>query len=199
MSKINSVILLAAGDSTRMGFPKALLKIKNKALLDLQIDTILKLNKTPIVVLGKLHKEILDALPEIKNKSKIIVNSHPNRGQFSSLRLALQEIQRGEGAFVLTLDTPAPPPEVWTKLENNLNSHKVVVPKFQEKGGHPVLLSSLFVEKLISEEIPEAEQRLDLQIRKLRGNEAGYVIVENDNILVDLDTPEDKEAYFKCL
>lgn len=199
MQPATKVILLAAGSSTRMGHPKALLKINEKPLIKYQVDSIHKLKKTPIVVLGQLHKEILSALPEIAEKAIILVNTNSHEGQFSSLKLGLQKVDCGENSFVLPLDTPAPEPGIWQSLENKLSSYQVVVPRFEGKGGHPVLLSSNFISKLKQASIPEKDQRLDFQIRSLKKGELGAVSVSTSSILVDLDTPEDVELYFKCL
>ena len=199
MNPVNNVILLAAGDSVRMGQPKALIKIKNKNLLELQIETIRNLGKTPIVVLGKLHQEILKAMPQIQNKALVVNNPHPEHGQFSSLKLGFEKLPHGESTFVLTLDTPAPEPEVWLELERSLNCHQVVVPRYLNKGGHPVLLNNSFIEQLRYNHIPVEDQRLDRQIRKLEQDEIALISVPFKSILIDLDTPEDLENYFRYL
>jgi len=199
MNRVNNVILLAAGDSIRMGQPKALIKVKNQTLIEFQIEAIRQIGKTPIVILGKNYHEILKALSRIENKALFVNNPNPDEGQFSSLKLGCENLPRGESAFVLTLDTPAPEPEVWLELERNLESHKVVVPTYLNRGGHPVLLSSSFVEKLRLNDIPLAEQRLDRQIKKLQPEDVARISVPFKSILVDLDTPEDLSTYFKYL
>lgn len=198
MDPVNKVILLAAGDSTRMGRPKSLIQIHGKPLIELQIDAICGLNKFPIVVLGKLHDQILQELPHLKQKAKFLRNSNPDEGQFSSLRIGLLEAGQ-EPVFVLPLDTPAPPKEIWNALEKELKEHQVVVPRYLNKGGHPVLLNRDFVRKLVGGSIPIDEQRLDLQIRQLDPEQVCKVWVPSNSITVDLDTPQDLEAYFHRL
>lgn len=198
MTPVDKVIILAAGDSTRMGSPKAIIKIKNRTLIETQIDAVCRLNKRPIIVLGKLHDEIRKLVPACEQKAKILLNPDPDQGQFSSLRIGLSEA-RDEAAFVLPLDTPSPEPEVWSALEKELPRYQVVVPRYLDRGGHPVLLSKAFIKQLLSIDIPPEEQRLDLQIRKLNTEQIGKVSVPNPSITVDLDTPRDLETYFKCL
>jgi molybdenum cofactor cytidylyltransferase len=190
----SKIIVLAAGLSSRFGNPKPNLKILEKTLLQHQIDSLLELTESPLIVLGFRSKQILEAHPDLTKNCKIIINPYPEQGQFSSLRLALEKTS-GESVFILPIDTPAPKKEIWFHLENNSNSAWVVVPKYQGKGGHPVWLSSKFVEQLLSKTIPAEEQRLDIQIRNLKTLQYNAIEVGDPSILVDLDTPSDLESY----
>jgi len=72
MNRVNNVILLAAGDSIRMGQPKALIKVKNQTLIEFQIEAIRQIGKTPIVILGKNYHEILKKSPLANRKQSPI-------------------------------------------------------------------------------------------------------------------------------
>lgn len=197
-SKINSlksrVIILAAGNSTRMGSPKALLNLQGKTLLEFQLDALSLQPQKPIVVLGLHSEQILEAIPDLKNKANLAVNRNPELGQFSSLKLALSELNN-EATFVLPLDTPAPGSNVWMEIERAIENFSVVVPNFHGRGGHPVWLSADFTEQLLRDGIPNSEQRLDFQIRKIKKELYRAVSVSDPSILIDLDTPEDLSAY----
>lgn len=198
-SKINPlksrVIILAAGNSTRMGSPKALLNLRGKTLLEFQLDALSLQPQKPIVVLGLHSEQILEAIPDLKNNANLVVNRNPELGQFSSLKLALRELNN-EASFVLPLDTPAPGSNVWMEVERAIKKVWVVVPNFHGQGGHPVWLSAAFTEQLLRDDIPNSEQRLDFQIKKLKNTLYLSLPVSDSSILVDLDTPEDLIGYF---
>ena len=99
-TKLNSdIIILAAGDSNRMGSPKALLKLREKTLLELSLETLSGISGKPILVLGNHAKQILGAIPHLDKKTTLVINPNPKRGQFSSLQLALKEVTN-HSAFV---------------------------------------------------------------------------------------------------
>ncbi|MFM8313716.1 MAG: NTP transferase domain-containing protein [Deltaproteobacteria bacterium] len=194
----SKTILLAAGKSTRMGTPKPLLSFHGKTLLQFQIEKIKSIGSDPIVVLGYHSHDILKAHPNIEKNCQILVNPYPEHGQFSSLLLGLKTVHT-ESVFVLPIDTPAPQPGIWKSIQDKIADFWVMVPKFDTRGGHPVLLSSFFVKHLLESTIPASEQRLDLQIKKLSTVKYGTTCISDPSILVDLDTPQDLETYFKCL
>lgn len=150
----------------------------------------------PVVVLGFHRKEILAALPNLETKSIITINPEPERGQFSSLQTGLQSI-RSSSAFILPIDTPSPPPGVWTALLDHSKDHWVAIPKFKNRGGHPVWLSSDFSSQLSLGKFPSAEERLDVQIRLLDPKLVTLIEVEDSSILTDLDSPEDVHQLLK--
>ena len=192
----SKIVILGAGQSSRMKQPKALLPFFGKTLLEFQIDSVAKMGLVPLLVLGNQVEEIRNTIRDLDSRAEVILNPHPNRGQFSSLKLALKKTGNSS-VFVLPLDTPAPEENLWIILEEHLRGHDCVVPNFKHRGGHPVLLSSVFCRALCSQEIPEDEQRLDLQIKKLNKNRYLSVQCELSSILVDLDTPAEYEDYFK--
>jgi molybdenum cofactor cytidylyltransferase len=194
----SNIIILAAGQSTRMGQPKALLPFKAKTLLEFQIDSVISMGIKPVVILGYHFQAIEKAIPDLKNRAETIINPHPEQGQFSSILTGLKH-GSPKPTFILPLDTPAPLQDTWEQLESHLNSYYVVVPKFDGRGGHPVLLSSAFVSELCEGEIAESEKRLDLQIKKLKPESYFSLTVKDPGVLVDLDTPAEVARYFKCL
>lgn len=84
-----SAIILAAGNSSRMGAPKAILKLGGKTFLEI---ISLKLKEAGLeeifVVLGKDRDKILQAWRP--DGEKLVFNPQPELGQLHSLRLALR-------------------------------------------------------------------------------------------------------------
>ena len=83
-------VVLAAGDSTRMGQDKALLPWQGGTFLSAAIDVLKPVTELVIVVGGKNTNSLL---PTVYQKGAFITeNHHPERGQFSSLQVGLQEV-----------------------------------------------------------------------------------------------------------
>ena len=187
--KIN-VIILAAGRSERMGSPKPLLPFQGTTLLEFQVSSVTNMGMIPIVVLGFHRQEILSTLPDLAKNSFIAINSEPGRGQFSSLKTGL--LYTGPNSvFVLPIDTPAPQPGVWNALLEQSKDHWVAIPKFKNRGGHPVWLSPDFCAHLHCTQFSPTEERLDVQIKLLDSKLVTQVELNDSSILTDLDSPED--------
>ena len=84
---MNAGVILAAGDSTRMGFPKQLAEVKNKPLLELVIEKVNTYFELSTVVLGS-ENEIIEEKINFFN-SNILINENWEEGIVSSIRTAL--------------------------------------------------------------------------------------------------------------
>ena len=80
-------VILAAGDSTRMGFPKQLAEIKDKPLLELVIEKVNSNFELSTVVLG-YENELIQEKINFYN-SNILINENWEEGIVSSIRTAL--------------------------------------------------------------------------------------------------------------
>jgi len=191
------VIILAAGDSKRMGTPKGLLDFYGKPFLSCQIECMLEIGFIEIiVVLGKDKELYKENIPEL-NKCKVILNPEPERGQFSSINCGLREVSElhRSGLFILPLDVPCPNKEVWKQLAFNLKLFEtsVLIPQFQGKKGHPVLISEEFKNYLLS---CDSSTRLDYEIRKkTEQGKAKIISVNDNNITLNINTTEEWEAF----
>ncbi len=195
--KMISVIILAAGDSKRMGTPKGLLEYYGKPFFSRQIECLIEIGFSKIiVVLGKDNDLYLEKIPEL-SKCKVALNPDPAKGQFSSIKYGLHKLLESHksGVFILPLDVPCPIKEVWKQLAFNLNLFEasVLIPQFQGKKGHPVLLSEKFKNYLLSCDL---NTRLDHEIhKKIEQGKARIISVNDNNITLNLNTPEDWEAF----
>jgi len=191
------VIILAAGESQRMGVLKGLLDYHGKPFLSYQIESLFEIGFTDIiVVLGKDTTIYQENIPQLK-KSTVIVNPQPDRGSFSSLQSGLFGLndKYNSGVFILPIDVPCPSKEVWDQLAVELSSSKanVSIPEFNGKRGHPVLLSDEFRQHL---QTCSSDSRLDFEIRKQKELQKAKIISVNDkNITLNLNTLEEWEAF----
>ena len=143
-------VILAAGDSTRMGFPKQLAEIKDKPLLELVIEKVNSNFELSTVVLG-YENELIQEKINFYN-SNILINENWEEGIVSSIRTALffyQEQKLIENLIFFLGDQPEVKDEVIFKLLNN-ESHnsKILIPQYRYKLGFPILIPRQFWSKL---------------------------------------------------
>ncbi|MBY9000131.1 MAG: nucleotidyltransferase family protein [Candidatus Heimdallarchaeota archaeon] len=185
----STVIILAAGDSQRMGTPKGLLDYNGKPFLEHQINCLSDLGFSEIiVVLGKDKNLYLEKVPKLGEIS-IAINHQPERGPFSSLQCGLRIVSESapSSVFILPIDVPCPKKNVWEQMFDHLkkSSSRVSIPEFQGKKGHPVLLSEEFKNYLLT---CKSDSRLDFEIRKQK---AIVVAVDDENITRNINTLEE--------
>lgn len=142
-------VILAAGDSTRMGFPKQLAEIKDKPLLELVIEKVNSNFELSTVVLG-YENELIQEKINFYN-SNILINENWEEGIVSSIRTALffyQEQKLIENLILFLGDQPEVKDEVIFKLLNN-ESHnsKILIPQYRYKLGFPILIPRQFWSK----------------------------------------------------
>ena len=143
-------VILAAGDSTRMGFPKQLAEIKDKPLLELVIEKVNSNFELSTVVLG-YENELIQEKINFYN-SNILINENWEEGIVSSIRTALffyQEQKLIENLIFFLGDQPEVKDDVIFKLLNN-ESHnsKILIPQYRYKLGFPILIPRQFWSKL---------------------------------------------------
>ena len=147
---MNAGVILAAGDSTRMGFPKQLAEVKNKPLLELVIEKVNTYFELSTVVLGS-ENEIIEEKLNFYN-SNILINENWEEGIVSSIRTALffyQEQKQIENLVFFLGDQPEVRDEVIIALQNNeIDNSKILIPQYRYKLGFPVLVPRLFWSKL---------------------------------------------------
>ncbi len=143
-------VVLAAGDSTRMGFPKQLAEIKEKPLLELVIEKVNSNFELSTVVLG-YENELIEEKINFYN-SNILINENWEEGIVSSIRTALffyQEQKQIENLIFFLGDQPEVKDEVILKLiKNESHNSKILIPQYRYKLGFPILIPRQFWSKL---------------------------------------------------
>lgn len=147
---MNAGVILAAGDSTRMGFPKQLAEVKDKPLLEIVIEKVNSYFESSTVVLGS-ENEIIEEKINFYN-SNILINENWEEGIVSSIRTALffyQEQKQIENLIFFLGDQPEVRDEVIIALQNNeMDNSKILIPQYRYKLGFPVLIPRPFWSKL---------------------------------------------------
>ena len=147
---MNAAVILAAGDSSRMGFPKQLAEVKEKPLLQLIIDKVNNKFEDSSVVLGS-ENEVISEKIDFKN-SNILINESWTEGITSSIRTSLflyQGQKEIENIIFFLADQPDVESEVIDSLINNdHDGTKILIPQYRYKLGFPILVPRLFWPKL---------------------------------------------------
>ncbi len=147
---MQAAVILAAGSSSRMGFPKQLAEVKDKPLLQSIIDKVNINFENSSVVLGS-ESEIISEKLNFKN-SNILINENWSEGITSSIRTALffYQNQKEINDIIFFLgDQPEVEAEVIHALKkDDHESNKVLVPQYRYKLGFPILIPRKFWPKL---------------------------------------------------
>ena len=147
---MQAAVILAAGGSSRMGFPKQLAEVRDKPLLQAIIDKVNINFDNSSVVLGS-ESEIISEKIDFKN-SNILINENWPEGITSSIRTALffYQNQKEINDIIFFLgDQPEVEVEVIDCLKNDdHDGSKVLIPQYRYKLGFPILMPRMFWPKL---------------------------------------------------
>ena len=146
-------LILAAGTSSRMGTDKALLPWRNGTFLSAAIHTLEATTELVIVIAG--HNQQTIAPVVYSTSAFLAVNPNPDEGQFSSLRVGLNEVLgRGRDAAIITLvDRPSPAVATIERLKKVFlgasDNIWAVVPEFDGRHGHPFIAGREMIEAFL--------------------------------------------------
>ena len=143
MSEAVAAIILAAGESQRMGEPKALLDWGGKPLLQHQIDEMLAAGCTAVVVVLGADAETVRAPIRRDGGCEMVVNADYAQGRASSVQRGAETAPDGAAALVVaSVDQPLRASTVRRLVEALLESGAaIVVPRYQGTNGHPVVFA----------------------------------------------------------
>lgn len=185
-----AAIILAAGESKRMGQPKMLLPWGDETVLSHVISVFRKSGVEEIlVVTGGTRDEVKRLVSKLSIRT--VHNSDFASGEMlSSIQCGLQALtSQTQGALIGLGDQPqVREGSVRRVCEAFLETKSsLVVPSFRMRRGHPWLVAHPLWEELLSMESPQSPR----DFLNAHAAEIQYVDVDDPNILADLDTPED--------
>jgi len=184
MNKETSVIILAAGDSSRMGQPKSLLKMPSGISF---LENIVRqytdfgCSKIIIVLNKSVRKLVTIEKIALPKNVVIVINNNPEFGRFSSVKLGVNEVS-SDYVFIHNVDNPIAKTIVLSQLFKNKMKSDVVIPIINNKGGHPVLLSKKVCEDILSEKANDLNLKSYLKRYSLK-----KVEVDDDSILININ------------
>ena len=187
-------VVLAAGASSRMGRPKALLpaRVEGLTFLSQLVETLWAAGLDDVLaVVSDQSGDVEPALSRLSRPPRVVHNQHPEQGQISSLLAALAAINRpGVSAMLVTLvDVPfVSPATVRAVLEAfRRTGGPIVRPASGEEHGHPVVFARQLFDELRAADVAGGAKSV------VRAHAASIVNVPVDDpgAFTDIDTPED--------
>ncbi len=186
-------VILAAGNSSRMGKCKFLLPMFNGLTFIeniIQVFTDYGITNIVVVTQDKYISDLEDVCMSFSNKPFFVVNDSPENERFYSLQLGIKALQNSEYSFIHNADSPFIDLQTLELLSLNKNNADYICPVNDNKGGHPILINKSTMKYLLNspmnanlKEVLSSKQKLNL-------------LVDNKLITVDIDTPEEYKNYF---
>jgi molybdenum cofactor cytidylyltransferase len=185
------VVILSAGMSTRMGFPKLLLAQDDEPLIIKMVERLCCWGDVTILLSDDLLVKFINGtLPQVS----IVINQFPERGMISSIRLGLDKVSKeADGILVWQVDHPLVSETTLCLIQEEAVTENVVVPTYNGRRGHPTWWGRAYFDALRSSSSDNGARdvlRLDDTIVK-------EVPVQDEGILHNIDRPEDARRF--CL
>jgi molybdenum cofactor cytidylyltransferase len=182
-------VILAAGESRRMGTPKALLPYRGKTFIEhlLEITRHTRIAARRIV-LGAHLDQIRAKVPG--EAASVVVNPDWRRGQLSSIQAAIRTVADDESAGIILcpVDHPLFSPKLIAQLIDAFDStgHLVVLPVYHGRRGHPVIFAaSLYPELLAASPAIGAREVVWAHTAELH-----EVPTEEEGVVLNINDPE---------
>ena len=180
-------VILAAGRSRHLPFPKALAVFGNFTAIDIAVANCEGLSQ-PIVVLGSDAELIRPAVPA---NTKVVMNPNWSKGQLSSLLAALQHVPAQAAFLLYPVDHPLLQKEtvqqLVTAFYTRTPTQKIAMPRHNGSFGHPVILAAELREEIVAATTArEVVYRFPERIKILEA--------QTSAIYDDFDTPDSYRA-----
>ncbi|MQF64612.1 nucleotidyltransferase family protein [SAR202 cluster bacterium AC-409-J13_OGT_754m] len=186
-----AVILLAAGQSKRMGTPKSLLPWRGRPLIDYQISVLTQLELKPVVVvLGHNSLEVKSNI-SLRLNPTIAYNPNYKSGKTSSILEGLRFLNafNARSLMIINVDQPRTP-KTLTRLidEHKYKKALITAPTYQGKAGHPLILSMTLIDELnaIGEQTYGIRAIVSKHLKSVN-----WVQAKNEEVLLDINSNND--------
>lgn len=187
-------IVLAAGASSRMGRPKALLPAgaAGPTFAHAVCASLAAGGAGPVVLVTRasLAGALSEALPGVR----VVVNPDPDRGQLSSLLAGLAALDAPDAVLMTLVDVPLVRPETVRAIVQawHATHAPLVRPLHAGRHGHPVVFGAALLEALRSADPAHGAKPIVHRFVPVSVD----VAVDDAGVLEDVDTPE---AYARLL
>jgi molybdenum cofactor cytidylyltransferase len=189
-------MILAAGESSRMGRDKALLDYRGSTFLNHLIALFLARLSPVVVVLGHNAPAIRAAIaagpPAESADLSIVINDRYKLGMLSSLQAGIRALPPGApGALFTLVDHPAVQGSTLDQLIEAFagGGAPLVIPRYQGKRGHPVAASRAILEEILAL-LPETSPKDVIHAHR---PETRFLDVDDPGVITDVDSPPEYE------
>ncbi len=185
-----AAVVLAAGESRRMGRPKALLPIEGQTFIERIVAALGQAGLEKIfVVLGHNAENMTQKIAHLP--VTVLINPDYPKGQLSSLQVAMRYLRADEdcqGILVHLVDHPYIDPRLVKLLTTRFaeSGKLIVVPRFDGKRGHPVIFARSLFDELLNAPLEQGAKA----VVNAHGAETLEIDTADEGITLDIDTPE---------
>jgi len=185
-----AAVVLSAGESSRMGRPKALLPIEGETFIGRIVGSLKRTQVGKIlVVLGHNAGPLAAAIRALP--VEILINPNYQLGQLSSLQVAVLTLLPDpdcDGMLVHLVDHPYIDASLVDRMIRQFYESKkdIVVPRCRGKRGHPVLFSRRLFGELLDAPMDQGAKA----VVNAHGDATLEIETDDEGIAVDIDTPE---------
>ena len=192
-----SAVILAAGDSTRMGSPKAALLTADGATFVGRLVTTLRDAGVDdlVIVTGRHHDAVVESIARDHRSTtpRIVRNPDPSRGQLSSLLTGMEIVMTPQtDAMLMTLvDVPLVRVSTVTAVIDEWRRTRapIVRPAIGDRHGHPVIFDRVLFDELRRAPLDAGAK----SVVRAHEPEIVNVPVDDEGSVRDVDTPSDYE------
>jgi molybdenum cofactor cytidylyltransferase len=182
-------LILAAGESSRMGTDKATLTYRDRTFLELVVQTLREIDIERIAVVLGHHAQEIQRHVKIE-AAQVVINPDYTSGQTSSLQVGLRSLiaDNLEAIVLCLVDHPAVSAETVRRLVATFREcgAPLVIPTCRGRRGHPVLIGRQVFDELLR---LASDTGADSVLRKYR-QATQFVEVEDEGVLIDVDDPK---------
>jgi len=183
---VNAGLILAAGESRRMGRPKALLEYRGETFVDRLIGLFARYCSPVVVVLGAQQASVRAGIRR-SAAALLVENPEFRLGQLTSMQCGLRAIPaEAEGVLFTLVDHPAVEPETIASLLAAGAPAPLRIPRSGGRRGHPIWFSHSLIAEFLG--LPAWSSAREVVTR--HAVEIAYVEVDDPGILADIDDPE---------
>lgn len=184
-------VVLAAGSSSRMGRPKALLRLEGTSFFARALALASVADQTLVVTGAVPEDQLRAAAPGAE--ARFVANPAPQRGQFSSIVIGARALPASASALLLTVDRPRVALATVLALRDRWHGEKekIHTPQFEGETGHPIIVPATLVDAL--READPASGTLREFVRSGRW-ERVKMVVGDAGVVENVDTPADYDA-----
>ncbi|MDY4736959.1 molybdenum cofactor cytidylyltransferase [Terrisporobacter sp.] len=177
-----TAIVMASGFSKRMGLNKLLMKYNDKFLIEHTLEKISQCDFAEKIIVTQYEE-----IEKLTDNFKVVINENAHKGQSESIKLGVKSSERCDGYMFFVADQPLINQKDIEKLIRVFRENKdfIVIPKYKEKRGNPVIYPSLYKEEILRLEGDKGGKSIIKSSNKIK-----YVEVEEDT-LFDIDNKDD--------
>lgn len=181
-----SAIVMASGFSRRMGENKLLMDFNGKTIIENTFEAVDKYDFNEVIVVSQ-YEEVLKIAK--KYQFNFVLNDNAQIGQSESIKLGIRNSGKCDGYMFFVGDQPLINNDDVKELINEFGENKeyIVIPRYDNKTGNPVIFPTCLKNNLLSLKNDEKGKKVINEYDKIK-----YVNVSKYTLL-DVDTKLDYE------